>query len=68
MDSAEAIFKFNQFENRIERLESEADLVNLGKKTTLAEKFDHLMADEEIETELAALKSQNKTDDPEMPA
>lgn len=68
MDNAEAILRFNQFESRIERLESEADLVNLGKKTTLSEKFDHLMADEEIEKELAALKSQKKNDDPEISA
>ena len=67
MDSAEAILRFNQFESRIERLESEADLVNLGKKTTLTEKFDHLMADDDIENELAALKSQKITDGPEIP-
>jgi hypothetical protein len=40
----------------------------MGKKTTLTEKFDHLMADEEIENELAALKSKHKTEDPEIPA
>jgi len=68
MDSAEASMRFNQFENRIERLESEADLVNMGRKAPLEEKFDHLMADEEIESELAALKSKQKSDDPQMPA
>jgi phage shock protein A len=62
MDSSEAILRFNQFENRIERLESEADLVNLGRKPTLEDKFDHLAADEEIENELAALKSREKTE------
>jgi phage shock protein A len=67
MDSAEAILRFNQFENRIEKLESEADLVNMAKKTTLSEKFDHLMADEEIENELAALKSDNEPGNPENP-
>lgn len=64
MDSAEAVLKFDQFENRIERLESEADLVNLGKKTTLEEKFDALFSDEEIEQELAALKSEDKNEPP----
>lgn len=68
MDSAEAILRFNQFENRIERLESEADLVNMGRKATLEEQFDHLMADEEIENELAALKSRKKSDEPDLPA
>jgi phage shock protein A len=68
MDSAESILKFNQFENRIERLESEADLINLGKKTTLEEKFDQLFSDEEIEKELAALKSKQNTDRSETSA
>lgn len=67
MDSEDAILRFNQFENRIERLESEADLVNVSQKPTLEDKFDHLMADEEIESELAALKSQKKTNQPEIP-
>lgn len=62
MDSSESILKFNQFENRIERLESEADLINLGKKTTLDEKFDQLSCDEEIEEELEALKSKQNAD------
>jgi phage shock protein A len=62
MDSSEAILRFNRFENRIERLESEADLVNLGRKPTLEEEFDHLVIDEEIENELSSLKSSNKPD------
>jgi phage shock protein A len=67
MDSEEAVLRFHQFENRIERLESEADLVNPGQQTTLEEEFEHLMVDEEIENELAELKSQKKTKQPEMP-
>jgi phage shock protein A len=68
MDSSEAILRFSRFENRIERLESEADLVNWGRKPTLEEKFDHLKADEEIENELAALKSREKTDSRDVSA
>lgn len=64
MDSAETLLKFSQFENRIERLESEADLINHGRSTNLEEQFDHLMADEEIENELAALKSKDTVDHP----
>ena len=64
MDSAETLLKFSQFENRIERLESEADLINHGRSTNLEEQFDHLMADEEIENELAALKSKDTVDRP----
>jgi phage shock protein A len=57
MDSAEAILKFDELENRIERMEAEADLVNFGKKTSLEEELDRLSVDEEIEKELQALKS-----------
>ena len=38
-------------------MEAEADLVNYGKKTTLEEELDRLSVDEEIESELQALKS-----------
>lgn len=68
MDSADAVFRFNQFEKRIERLESEADLVNWGKQTPLEAAFDHLTVDEEIESELAALKQREKTNNTEMSA
>ncbi len=64
MDSAETLLKFSQFENRIERLESEADLINHGSSATLEEQFDHLMADEEIENELEALKSKDTVERP----
>lgn len=57
MDGSEAVFKFEQLENRIERMEAEADLVNFGQKPNLQEDFDSLMVDEEIETELKNLKS-----------
>jgi len=57
MDNSEAIFKFEQFENRIERMEAEADLVNFGRKPTLEEVLDNLSVDDEIEKELQTLKS-----------
>jgi phage shock protein A len=56
MDSSEAIVKFDELENRIERMEVDADLVNFGKKPTLEEAFDKLAVDEDIEKELQALK------------
>jgi phage shock protein A len=56
MDSAEVIIKFDELENRIERMESEAELVNYGKKSTLEEQLESLSADDEIEKELQALK------------
>ena len=57
VDSSDAVLKFDELENRIERMEAEADLVNFGKKTALEAEFDDLGADEEIENELQALKT-----------
>jgi phage shock protein A len=56
MDSADAILKFDELENRIERMEAEADLVNLGGRSTLKDEMENLSADDEIEKELQALK------------
>jgi phage shock protein A len=56
-DSAEIIQKFDELENHIERMEAEADLVNFGRKGTLEGAFDDLVVDDEIEKELASLKS-----------
>jgi phage shock protein A len=57
IDSAEALMKFDELENRIERMEIEADLVNCGVKTQLEEELDTLAVDDDIEKQLEALKS-----------
>ncbi|MGD8990106.1 MAG: phage shock protein PspA [Desulfobacterales bacterium] len=57
VDSAAAMMKFDELENRIERMESEADLVNYGKQSALDAEFEALGVDEEIEKELQALKT-----------
>jgi phage shock protein A len=57
MDSAGAIIKFEELENRIERMEAEADLVNFGRKPVLEAELDTLGLDDEIEKELQSLKS-----------
>ncbi len=58
IDTSSAMVRFEQFENRIERMESEADLVNFGRKSvTLEDEFRKIETDEELEAELAALKS-----------
>ena len=57
IDSSETVMKFDEIENRIERMEAEADLVNYGKKTSLEEELERLSVDEEIENELRALKT-----------
>ena len=60
MDNFETMNRFDNLENRIERMEAEADLVNFGRKPTLEETFDNLYVDNDIETELADLKSSRK--------
>jgi len=57
METSEAIVKFEEFENRIERMEADADLVNYGRKADLDVQFEELMVDAEIEKELQTLKS-----------
>ena len=57
MDSADAVFKFEELEHRIEQMEAEADLVNFGRKPTLEDELERLSLDEEIESELKAIKA-----------
>ena len=61
VDSSRSIIKFDEFENRIERMEADADLVNYGKKGSLEEQIDKLSTDDDIEEELQALKSKDET-------
>jgi phage shock protein A len=67
MDSSEALIKFEQLENHIERMEAEADLVNFGKKPILEKELDNLLVDEEIEKELQSLKSSLDKEDQSAP-
>ena len=57
MDNSEAVYKFEEFENRIERMEAEANLVNYGRKETIEQELDAIVVDEEIENELQRIKS-----------
>jgi phage shock protein A len=57
VDSSEAILKFDELENRIERMEAEAELVNHGRTHDLQEQLSRLSVDEEIERELQGLKA-----------
>ncbi len=65
IETSDAILRFERFENRIERMEAEADLVNYGRKPTLESEIDALETDEDIEEELRALKesSAKKSED-----
>jgi phage shock protein A len=57
MDSADAIYRFEELEHRIEHMEAEADLVNFGRQPNLQDELDRLSLDEEIESELKAIKA-----------
>lgn len=61
-DSGDTMARFEKLENRIERMEAEADLVNIPKKPTMEDEFDNLATDDEIENELAEIKSAQHTD------
>lgn len=56
-DTSDVLHKFDAFQERIDRMEAEADLVNYGRKPTLEDEFAALEQDDEIEKELADLKS-----------
>lgn len=57
-DSYDAAIRFDAFENRIERMEADADLVNARARTSLEDEFAKLETDETLEKELAALKAE----------
>ena len=59
-----AMGRFEQYERKIDDLESQVDAYDLGKKT-LADEFAELESDDDIDNELAALKKtmQNKSSD-----
>ena len=56
-DTSDAVVRFDKFEQRVDRLEAEASLVNAGRKPSLNDEFAKLENDEEIEQELAELKA-----------
>ncbi len=56
-DSTEVLMRFEAFENRVERMEAEAELAGMHRRPELEEQFDRLVGDEEIEAELSALKA-----------
>lgn len=56
-DTSDALQRFDDFQQRIDRMEADAELVNFGRKATLADEFKALETDTELEKELAALKA-----------
>ena len=57
LDTSDAFARFEHLENRIERMEADADLVNFGRKPKIEDEFASLEGDEELEKELESLKS-----------
>ena len=60
MDTSDAMARFDSFEERIERIEIDGDLVNFGRKPSLDDEFRRLQGDDDIEKELESLKSKTK--------
>lgn len=61
-DTSDALQRFDDFQQRIDRMEADAELVNFGRKATLADEFKALETDSELEKELAALKARKSGD------
>jgi phage shock protein A len=68
IESSDAVMKFEALENRIERMEAEADLVNYGKKPSLESEFDQLAMNDDIENDLKRLKSSMRGDEERVSA
>ena len=56
-ETSDVFVRFEQFENRIGRMEAEADLVDAWRKPSLEDEFANLHQDEDIERELQELKA-----------
>ncbi len=56
-DRGDVVQRFDSFEQRVDRMEAEADLVNIARKSNLEDEFDRLHQDEQLEKELSELKS-----------
>lgn len=59
LDTSNAMIRFDEFEQRLDRSEAESDLVNFGrpKPFSLEQEFVKMECDESIESELDALKA-----------
>ena len=53
----EMLYRFETAERRIDRVESEAEAVSMGRGTNLADEIANLEEDDRVEAELAELKS-----------
>lgn len=68
-DGSEIIRKFQEFENKVDKLEAEAEMTSFHGSQTSESKFTAMEQDSQIEAELAALKSKmGKNSVPAKPA
>lgn len=56
VDHSDAFIRFDEFESRIDRMEAEAELINVPTKIKLEDEFKRLEMDQDIEKELETLK------------
>jgi phage shock protein A len=59
-EAADAMLRFEKFEQRIERMEAEAEMSGPQRRGTLEDEFARLEHDESVELELARLKDSRK--------
>jgi phage shock protein A len=59
VNDTDAFVKFERFEGRIDRMDADADLINV-RKPDLDDEFTQIETDEEIERELAALRERRQ--------
>ena len=55
-DTSGVVARFDAYEDRIVRMENDAELINYGRKPSLEEEIDGLGGDDDIERELRELK------------
>ncbi|OBT13892.1 phage shock protein PspA [Vibrio sp. UCD-FRSSP16_10] len=53
----DTLAKFEQYQQKIDRLEADADSFDIGKEASLDDQFANLQADDEIEQELQKMKN-----------
>ena len=58
--SLDAVARFDQLENRIERMEADASLVNYAPNVSLVEQLEALRGEDKLEKELEALKRRHR--------
>ena len=54
----EMLFRFENAERKIDRIESEGEVMDMGRKRTLADEIAGLEDDDRVEAALAELKQQ----------